>query len=76
MNMGKRVFILGEQGNKGQILRGTGEQRKYSGTGNIRKLFDFGGTGEHANLFQGNQGTSTPGRALSETLALYILFKL
>ena len=24
---GKRAFISGEQGNKGQILRGTGEQR-------------------------------------------------
>ena len=36
-NRGKRVFISGEQGNKGQILRGTGEQRQYWGTGNIRK---------------------------------------
>ena len=40
---GKRVFISGEQGNKGQILRGTGEQRQYWGTENIRKTFDFGG---------------------------------
>ena len=46
-NRGKRVFISGEQGNKGQILRGTGKQRQYWGTGNIRKqIFDFGGTGE------------------------------
>ena len=53
------------QGNKGQILRGTGEQRQYWGTGNIRKqIFDFKGTGEQANLFQGNKGTGTPpGRA-------------
>ena len=36
-NRGKRVFISGEQGNKGQILRGTREQRQYWGTGNIRK---------------------------------------
>ena len=55
-NRGKRVFISGEQGNKGQILRGTGEQRQYWGTGNIRKqIFDFWGTGEQANLFQGNR---------------------
>ena len=32
-NRGKRVFISGEQGNKGLILRGTGEQRQYWGTG-------------------------------------------
>ena len=49
------------QGNKGQILRGIGEQRQYWGTGNIRKqIFDFWGTGEQANLFQGNKGTDTP----------------
>ena len=55
------VFISGEQGNKGQILRGTGEQRQYWGTGNIRKqIFNFWGTGEQANLFQGNKGSSTP----------------
>ena len=60
-NRGTRVFISGEQGNKGQILRGTGEQRQYWGTGNIRKqVFDFWGTGEQANLFQGNKGTGTP----------------
>ena len=60
-NRGKRVFISGEQGNKCQILRGTGEQRQHWGTGNIRKqIFDFLGTGEQANLFQGNKGTGTP----------------
>ena len=60
-NRGKRVFISGEQGNKGQILRGTGEKRQYWGTGNIRKqIFDFWGTGEQANLFQGNRGTGNP----------------
>ena len=64
-NRGTRAFISGEQGNKGQILKGTGEQRQYWGTGNIRKqIFDFWGTGEQANLFQGNKGTGTPpGRA-------------
>ena len=60
-NMGKRVFISEEQGNKGQILRGTVEQRQYLGTGNMRKqIFDFWGTGEQANLFQVNKGTGTP----------------
>ena len=49
------------QENKGQIMRGTGEQRQYWKTGNIRKqIFDFGGTGEQANLFQGNKGTGIP----------------
>ena len=58
-------MISGEQGNKDQILRGTGEQRQYWGTGNVRKqIFDFGGTGEHANLFQGNKGTGTPREGL------------
>ena len=37
------------------------EQRQYWGTGNIRKqIFEFWGTGEQANLFQGNKGTGTP----------------
>ena len=35
------------QGNKCQILRETGEQRQYWGTGHIRKqIFDFWETGE------------------------------
>ena len=55
------LFISGVQGNKGQILRGTGKQRQYWGTGNIRKqFFDFWETGEQVNLFQGNKGTGTP----------------
>ena len=41
-------------------MRGTWEQRQYWGTGNKRKqMFDFGGTGEQNNLFQGKKGTST-----------------
>ena len=35
------ALISGEQGNKGQILRGTGEQRQYWGTGNTKKHFRF-----------------------------------
>ena len=58
---GKQGIFSGEQGKKGQILRGTGEQKQYWGTGNIRKqIFDFWGTGEQANLFQGNKGAGTP----------------
>ena len=60
-NRGNRAFISGEQGNKDQLLRWTGEQRQYWGTGNIRKqIFHFWGTGEQANLFQGNKETGTP----------------
>ena len=56
----KGIYFRGT-GEQGQILRGTGEQRQYWGTGNIRKpIFDFWGTGELANLFQGNKGTGTP----------------
>ena len=55
---------FGEQWNKGikgQILRGTGEQRQYWGTENIEnKIFDFWGTGEQANLFQGNKEQVPP----------------
>ena len=51
---------LGEQGKRGIYFRGTGEQRQYWGTGNIRKqIFDFWVTREQANLFQGNKGTGT-----------------
>ena len=64
--LGNRVIISGEQGDKDQILRGTGEQRQYWGTGNIRKqIFDFRGTGEQANLFQGYKGTGTPPEGLT-----------
>ena len=56
---GEKGYLF--QRNKGQILRGTGEQRQYWGTGNTRKqIFYFMGTGEQANLFQGNKGTGTP----------------
>ena len=41
---------------KGQILRGGGEQRQYWGTGNIRiQVFEF--LWKQANLFQGKKGT-------------------
>ena len=57
-NRGTRAFISGEQGNKGQILRGT---KTILGKREHRKqIFDFWGTEEQANLFQGNKGTGTP----------------
>ena len=65
-NRGKRVFISGEQGNKGQILRGT---KTILGNREHKKTnFDFWGTGEQANLFQGNKGTSTPWEGLYDAL--------
>ena len=68
-NRGNRAFISGEHGNKGQILMGTGEHRQYWGTGNIRKqIFDFWGTGEKGNLFQGNKETGTPWEGLGITV--------
>ena len=62
-------FGFGEQGKKGiyfsgadeQIFRGTGEQRQYWGTGNIRKqIFVFWRTEGKNILFQGHNGTGTP----------------
>ena len=58
---GKMASISGKQENKGQILRGTGDQRHNWGTGNTRKqVFDFRGTGTQANLFRGTCVPPTP----------------
>ena len=55
---GKWAFISGEQR---PSFRGTGEQRQYWRTGNIRKqIFNLWRTVEQANLFQRNKGTGTP----------------
>ena len=55
-NRGNRAFISGEQGNKGQILRGTGEQRQYLGTGKIRIFFlIFGEQGNKPIYFRGTR---------------------
>ena len=54
---------VGEQRNKDQSLRGTGEQRTYWGTViyNVSKqILDFSGTGEQFNSFQGKKGTGIP----------------
>ena len=39
--------------------------RKYK-----KQIFDFLGTGEQANLFQGNKGTGTPWEGLSKRVAI------
>ena len=60
---GKRALIAGEQGNEGQILRGTGEQTQYWGTANIRKhIFDLGGGGDSGTIqfISGEQGNKYP----------------
>ena len=55
------VFISGEQGNKGQILRGTGEQIQYWGTGNIRKqIFVLGEQGNKPIYFIGTREQVPP----------------
>ena len=55
-NRGTRPFISGEQGNKGQFLRGTGEQRQYWGTGNIENKFSiFGEQGNKPIYFRGTR---------------------
>ena len=60
-NRGKRVFISGEQGNKGQILRGAGEQRQYLGTGNIKKTtFRFLGNRGTTQFISGEQENRYP----------------
>ena len=53
-------WITGEQGhlfqgNKGLKMRGTGEQKQFWGTGNLRNQ-DVD-SGEQSHLFQGNKGT-------------------
>ena len=78
-NRGKGVFISGEQGNKNQILRGTGEQRQYCGTGNIRKTnFRFlgnRGTRQFISGEQGNRYPPPPGRASCSYSPIYQLEK-
>ena len=64
-NRGTRAFISGEHGNKGQFLRGTGEQRQYWGTGNIENKFSiFGEQGNKPIYFRGTrEQVPPPGRA-------------
>ena len=60
-NRGTRAFISREQGNKGQFLRGTGEQRQYWGTGNIENKFSiFGEQGNKPIYFRGTREQVPP----------------
>ena len=59
-NRGKGYLF---EGNKGQILRGTGEQRQYWGTGNIiKQIFDFGEQEKKPIYFRGTREQVPPGR--------------
>ena len=87
-NRGTRAFISGEQGNKGQFFRGTGERRQYWGTGNIENKFSiFGEQGNTPIYFRGTREQvppppPPPGRAslfayafLSENLQLIFVYQ-
>ena len=59
------------QGNKGQILRGTGEQKQYWGTVNIRKqIFAFGEQGNKPIYFR---GTGTPWEVLNGPVNAHLI---
>ena len=60
--LGEKVCLFQANGNKGQILRGTGNKNNIGEQGTYENKFScfLGGTGEQANLFQGNSGTCTP----------------
>ena len=72
VNRGKKsIYFRGTRPN----FEGNRGKRQYWGTGNIRKqIFDFWGTGEQANLFQGNKGTGTPPHGRASSLAGRHLF--
>ena len=59
---GEEIYLFQEnEGNKDLQMKGTLEQRKFWGTGNIgNDDFDLG-TGGQSDLFQGRNGTGTPG---------------
>ena len=60
-NRGTKAFILGEQEDKGQILRGTGEQRQYWRTGNIEnKVSMLGEQGNKPIYFRGTRQKAPP----------------
>ena len=60
-NRGTGSFISGEQGNKGKIWRGLGEQRQYWGTGNIENKFShFGEQGNKPIYFRGTREQVPP----------------
>ena len=58
-------LFQGNRGTKAQFEGNRGKQRQYCSTENIirKHIFDFGGTGEQANLFQGISKQVPPGWA-------------
>ena len=59
-NRGNDIYSRGT-GNKCHILSGTGYKGNIGGNMEHKKtIFDFGGTGKQAYLFQGNKGTVIP----------------
>ena len=65
-NRGTKVFIPGEQGNEYLQMKETWEQRQFLGTGNIgNEDFLILENRGKSDLFEGNKGTGTPGRATS-----------
>ena len=65
------MWVAGEQGNKGNFFRGTGEQRpKNKGNRGTQAILEnrehtksrvcCWGTRERGHLFEGNKGTGTP----------------
>ena len=59
-NRGTRACISREQWNKGLILRGTGEQRQYWGTGNKKTNCRFLGNRGTSHFISGEQGNGYP----------------
>ena len=57
---GKREIISGGQGNKCQILRGTGEQKQYWGTENKKTNFRFLENRETSQFVSEKQGNRYP----------------
>ena len=61
----KGYLFLGNRETKATFLREQGNKDNIGGTGNIRKqIFDFFGTGEQTNFFQGNKGKVPPWEGL------------
>ena len=54
-NRGERAFISREHGNKGKLLRGTGEQRNKDNMGEHKHIFDLGEQGNEPIYFSGTR---------------------
>ena len=58
-------------------FEGTGKQRQYWGTENIRKqIFDFGRTGEQINLLKAKKGTGMPTRRASFYHLIFVVHSM